>query len=202
MNLAEIAANAMQAAFNHCLGFDSLSRGNFAKLQGKVIAIELTGLGVKVFLLPSEDQVAIRANHEGEADVTLSGTPFAFARMGMADDSADSIFQGDVQLSGDTALGSRFGEIIKELDIDWEEMASKVMGDVMAHKLGNTVRSGIALGRENFASSQQTLAEYLQEELRQLPVKEEVDDFLNDVDKLRNDVERAEARLKRLLSKI
>ena len=202
MNLAEIAANAMQAAFNRCLGFDSLSRTNFAKLQGKVIAIELVGIGVKVFLLPGEERVEIRASHEGDADVTLSGSPFAFARMGMADDSADSIFQGDVKLSGDTALGSRFGEIIKGLDVDWEEMASRVMGDVMAHKLGNTVRSGIALGKENFASSQQTLTEYLQEELRQLPVKEEVNDFLNEVDKLRNDVERAEARIKRLASKV
>lgn len=202
MSFAEIAANAMQAAFNRCLAFDSLSQQRFAKLQGKVIAIEMVGVGAKVFLLPGAEQVEIQANYQGEADVTLSGTPFAFARMGMADDSADSIFQGDVRLTGDTALGSRFGEIIKGLDIDWEEMASRVMGDVMAHKLGNAVRGGIALGKENFASSQQTVAEYLQEELRQVPACEEVETFLKEVDTLRNGVDRAEARLKRLAGKI
>jgi len=202
MSIAEIAANAMQAAFNRCLSFDSLSQQQFAKLQGKVIAIELVGMGVKVFLLPTAEQVEIVADYQTEADVTLSGTPFAFARMGMADDSADSIFQGDVRLSGDTALGSRFGEIIKGMEIDWEEMASRLMGDVMAHKLGNVVRGGIALGKENFVNSQQTLAEYLKEELRQLPASEQVEAFLNEVDKLRNDVDRAEARLKRLAGKI
>ncbi len=202
MNIAEVAASVMQSAFNRCLGFDSQSRERFAKLQGKVIAIELAGLGAKLFLLPGAEQVEIRADYDGEADVTLSGTPFAFARMGLADDSADSIFQGDVTLKGDSALGSRFGEIIKGLDVDWEEMASRVMGDVMAHKLGNMVRGGIALGKENLASSQQTLTEYLQEELRQLPPREEVECFLNDVDTLRNGVDRAEARIKRLASKI
>jgi len=202
MSIANIAASTLQSAFNRCLAFDTLSRSRFAKLQGKVVAIELQGVGVTVFVMPEAEQVVLRAAHEGEVDVTLSGTPFAFARMGMADDSADSLFKGDVTLQGDSALGQRFGEIIKDLDIDWEEMASRVMGDVLAHKLGDAVRGGVTWSRDNVASSQQNLAEYLQEELRQLPVRDEVDDFLADVDTLRNDVDRAEARIKRLMGKL
>lgn len=202
MSIADIAASTLQSAFNRCLAFDTLSRSRFAKLQGKVIAIELQSVGVTVFVMPEAAQVALRAVHEGEVDVTLSGSPFAFARMGMADDSADSLFKGDVTLQGDSALGQRFGEIVKDLDIDWEEMASRVMGDALAHKLGDAVRGGAAWSRDNFASSQQTLAEYLQEELRQLPVRDEVDDFLTNVDTLRNDVDRAEARIKRLMGKL
>ena len=202
MSIAEIAARTLQGAFNRCLAFDSLSRERFAKLQGKVIAIELLGVGVTVFVMPEAEQVVLHAHYEGDADVTLSGSPFAFARMGLADDSADTLFKGDVSLTGDSALGQHFGEVIKGLEIDWEEMASRVMGDVLAHKLGDVVREGATWSRDNFASSQQTLADYLQEELRQLPVRDEVDGFMAEVDTLRNDVDRAEARLNRLLNKL
>ncbi|VAW85983.1 Protein YigP (COG3165) clustered with ubiquinone biosynthetic genes [hydrothermal vent metagenome] len=202
MSLAEIAASALQRAFNQCLEFDSLSRQRFSALQGRVIAIELTGVGVQLYLSPTQDEVQISAVHDGAADVTLSGTPFSFARMGLADDSSDSLFSGDITLSGDSTLGQRFGEIIKEMDIDWEEIASQWVGDVVAHKAGDVLRGGLAWSRDNFNSGQQTTTEYLQEELRLLPVQEEVDLFFTNVHTLRDDVERTAARIKRLQQNI
>jgi ubiquinone biosynthesis protein UbiJ len=44
------------------------------------------------------------------------------------------------------------------------------------------------------------VAEYLQEEGRDVPTRVEVDEFLEDVDRLRDDTERLEARLSRLES--
>ncbi len=202
MSLAGIAANALQRAFNQCLEFDSLSRQRFSALQGRVIAIELTGVGVQLYLSPTQDEVQISATHQGAADVTLSGTPFAFARMGLADDSSDSLFSGDITLSGDSRLGQRFGEIIKELDIDWEEIASQWLGDVIAHKAGDALRGGLAWSRDNLNNGQQTLTEYLQEELRLLPVQDEVALFFTNVHTLRDDVERTAARIQRLQQNI
>lgn len=202
MSLAEIAASALQRAFNQCLEFDSLSHQRFSALQGRVIAIELTGVGVQLYLAPTQDEVKISAAHQGAADVTLSGTPFAFARMGLADDSSDSLFSGDITLSGDSTLGQRFGEIIKEMDIDWEEIASQWVGDVIAHKAGDALRGGLAWSRDNFNSGEQTTTEYLQEELRLLPLQDEVDLFFANVHTLRDDVERTAARIKRLQQNI
>ncbi len=198
MTLASAAAHTLQRLFNHCLGFDSLSRQRLSALQGRVIAIELSDLAVQIYLCPEADEVSILLIHEGDVDVTLRGTLLAFSRMGAANDSAEALFSGDITLEGDSALGQRFGEIIHEMAIDWEEMASRLMGDVVAHKLGEFLRGGLAWSRDNFNSSQQTLAEYLQEELRLLPVKDEVEPFLEGVHTLRNDLDRVEARIKRL----
>ena len=181
MSLAEIVTNTLQRVFNQCLEFDSLSRQRFSALQGRVIAIELSGVGVQIYLSPTQDEVQISAVHDGAADVTLSGTPFSFARMGLADDSSDSLFSGEITLSGDSTLGQRFGEIIKEMDIDWEEFASQWLGDVVAHTAGDVLRGGLAWSRDNINSGQQTLTEYLQEELCLLPVQEEVDLFFTNV---------------------
>ncbi len=198
MTLVTVAAQTLQRTFNHCLAFDSLSRQRFSALQGRVIAIELSDLAVQIYLCPEVDEVKILSVHEGGAEVTLQGTLLAFSRMSMMDDRAESLFSGEITLIGDSALGQRFGEIIKEMAIDWEEMASRLMGDVLAHKLGGLLRGGIAWSRENVNSGQQTLAEYLQEELRLLPVKAEVEPFLEGVHTLRNDLDRVEARIKRL----
>ena len=46
----------------------------------------------------------------------------------------------------------------------------------------------------------QNVTEYLQEELRAFPSRNELDDFYNDIDELSLDVERLQAHVNQLLS--
>ncbi len=198
MSAADIFASGVELALNRCLAYDPSTLPRLAQLSGKTIALELVGLGVTVYVEPIAEKVRVLARSERPADVTLTGTPIAFARMGLAKTPIDSLFAGEIKLSGDTELGQRFGAIIQGMDIDWEEMAAQVMGDVLAHKLGEGVRAGLRAGRKITATLEQDTAEYLKEELREVPAREEVELFLQDVDTLRNDVERMAQRVKRL----
>jgi ubiquinone biosynthesis protein UbiJ len=70
---------------------------------------------------------------------------------------------------------------------------------VLAHRAGELARHA----RQFFEASRETLfqdsGEYLQEEARLLPTRIEVAYFLGDVDRLRDDVERLQARVQRLI---
>ncbi|MEW5757594.1 MAG: SCP2 sterol-binding domain-containing protein [Pseudomonadota bacterium] len=202
MSVADIFVSGVELAMNRCLAFDPATQPRLAQFSGKIIALELVGLGVTVYVEPTTEKVRVLARSERPADVTLAGTPIAFARMGLAKTPIDSLFAGEIKLSGDTELGQRFGEIIKGMDIDWEEMAAQVMGDVFAHKLGEGVRAGLRAGRKVAATLEQDTAEYLKEELREIPAREEVELFMQDVDTLRNDVERMAQRVARLRSRM
>ena len=85
---------------------------------------------------------------------------------------------------------------------DWEEQLSHLVGDAAAHQVGNLVRDTLQWGAKSVDTLGRDLTEYLQEESRQLPQRDEVNKFLAAVDVLRNDVERLDARVKRLQARI
>ena len=199
MHPTALTVAALEQAVNHYLALDPDARQAIGRLHGRVIAFDLEGTGLTIYLVPAADgRVQLLSHHEGGADCRLRGTPLALARMSHPRAGSDQLFAGEVQIEGDTELAHRFGKILAAMDIDWEEQLSHYTGDLIAHDLGNLVRGATRWGRHSLDTLGRDLQEYLQEELRLLPVRAEIEDFLSDVDRLRDDVERLQARIERL----
>ena len=103
-----------------------------------------------------------------------------------------------MEISGDVELGQRFKRILDGMEIDWEEHLSTLVGDVLAHQMGNLARTAAGWLKESAATLGADAAEYLQEETRLLPQDFEVDEFLAGVDTLVGDADRLEQRILRL----
>ena len=73
-----------------------------------------------------------------------------------------------------------------------------LLGDSAAQNLGDLARKLHGWGEEAQKTMQQNLSEYLAEESRAVPSRLEVELFRQDVNKLRDDVARFEARLNRV----
>ena len=110
-------------------------------------------------------------------------------------EGARQLFSGNVRIEGDDQTAHRFSEALGGLDIDWEEQLSHITGDIAAHEIGRGLRALAREGKRIGRSSGDNLSEYLTEEARLLPHRFEVDDFLSEVDALRDDVERLAARI-------
>lgn len=191
-------AAVLETAINQVLALDPETVERLQTLHGNVIAIELTGLNVNLYLIPKDNGLNVYGQFEGEPDTVLSGTPIAMAKMGLAKEAGDVLFEGDVKISGDVELGQQFRDILDRLDIDWEEHLSHITGDIVANKVGNFVRGAMKWGKDTASTLGQDAAEYFQEESRDVPAPGEVEHFLKDVDTLRSDVDRMEARVVRL----
>lgn len=196
----------LEAAMNRTLALDSATLERMRALQGKVIAVELrlvddeTGAATEnpvLYVLPGPAGVRLMGQFEGRPDTTLRGSPLGLARMAMGG-TGEGLFTGEVEIHGDVALGQRFRRIWDGLEIDWEEHLSQYTGDILAHQAGNIVRGLGEWGRQGAARLRQDLGEYLQEERRDLPHRNETAAFLGAVDRLRDDVERIDARVRRL----
>ncbi|WP_455218278.1 ubiquinone biosynthesis accessory factor UbiJ [Kaarinaea lacus] len=196
--LSTALAAVIEAAINRVLALDPETVDRLRTLQGKVIALELRGLDVCLYIIPKEQGLNVFGHFEGKADTVLRGTPVAMAKMGLARDAGDVLFAGDVEIDGDVELGQQFRDILDNLDIDWEEHLSHLTGDMVAHKVGNLVRGAMKWGRETANTLSRDAVEYFQEESQDLPNPGEVEGFIKDVDKLRSDVDRLEARVARL----
>jgi ubiquinone biosynthesis protein UbiJ len=171
-------------------------------MHGRVIHLDLSGLDSSLYFIPDPNGVQILNEFEGQVDCILRGSPLDLLRMRGTRESTDQLFQGSVEIEGDTTLAQAFGALISELDIDWEEQLARVTGDIAAHEIGKLVRSAMDWGRSLSSTSEQNLREYLQEELRLLPGQNELAPFLDEVDRLRDDTERLEARVQRLQQRL
>ena len=83
---------------------------------------------------------------------------------------------------------------------DWEEELSRLVGDVAAHRLGSVARGLADWGLKAADTLALDAGEFLTEESRQIPTRYELEEFLDAVDTMRNDVDRLEARLDRLVA--
>ncbi len=198
MSIPELACAGLEEAVNRFLELDPTAQKQLAQLHGKAIAFEVSGTGQTLYLIPDPARLQVFSRYEGEPDCLLRGTPLALTRMGDQKTSSGQLFSGEVEITGDTELAHSFGKILGSMDIDWEEQLSHYTGDVVAHGVGDLIRGATRWGRNTLETFGMDLQEYLQEELRLLPQRQEIETFLSDVDRLRDDVERLEARLQRL----
>jgi ubiquinone biosynthesis protein UbiJ len=196
--LGVAALASLEQALNGALALDPKTGERLGRLEGRVIAIEMRGTGLRLFLQPRDGGLRLMGHYDGEVETTLRGAPFSLLRMNSGR-TGEGMFRGGVEIDGDVELGTRFQRILEQLDIDWEEHLSRLTGDIVAHQLGNTVRSLFAWGERSADHLGEDIADYLQEEREVLPVDWEVEDFVEEVDTLRSDVDRLEARVKRLV---
>lgn len=192
---AALAAVGLQSALRAYLSTDPQARSRFAELEGSAFGVELVGVGITLYILPVSDGIKVVTALGRDPDVVISGSPFALARL-----AGGELTGSGVRFSGDTSQAQRLRDLLAGVDFDWEEPLAQVVGDVAAHQIGIVFRGGARWGTELLRSLVRDTDEYLHEERRDVPPREEVERFLEEVDDFRSDVDRLEARLEYLLS--
>ena len=188
----------LERLIDGALDLDPETRGALAGLSGKVVDVESSGAGaLRVHIDDGRIRVGPR-DDAGDADVTIRGAPLSLLRFAFAGDREARVLGEEVSLRGDIALATRLQQIAAQLDIDFEEAFARRLGDAPAHEL---VRAARGLGGWLSGAGTALLedaSEYLRHEAAITPRRAEVDRFVNDVDDLRDDAERLEARVARL----
>ena len=191
---------AMETGLNQLFAMDPETFERLKRFQGRIIAFHITDIEQTFYFFPDQQGIQIVSHYEGDADTVISGSMMAFARMAMADEKTKTtaVFKGDISITGDIALGQHFQSLFKQLEIDWEEHVSHITGDVIAHSLGNAARGFLDWGKDAFNSLTMDVSEYIQYEARDVAPGPEINHFNAQIDQLRSDVDRAEARINRL----
>jgi ubiquinone biosynthesis protein UbiJ len=167
------------------------------QLDGRVMSLTVEGTPLAFYFRADGGRLAIATRHDGPADASLSGTPIAL--LALAGPKAEgALRQGGVRIEGDAEVAQKFRDLLEQAQPDFEEELARVLGDVAARRFANVARGVLDWGRKAAGSLTGSVVEYLQEEGRDLPTRVEVDEFLDGVDRLRDDTDRFEANLSRL----
>ncbi len=192
----------LEAAFNTWLALDEKTYGQARQrlqaLQGKLIHLRISNPGFDLYFLPTAEQVRISASYEALPDVSIQGSALAFMRLTQAEDSGKAMLENGIKLEGDLGLGTEFSNILREIEVDWEELLSQAVGDTIAHQAGQMARNTQGWLDQSAQAMRLNTQEYLQEEARLLPAAAELNYYYDQIDQLRMDTDRLEARLNRL----
>lgn len=170
-----------------------------AEAQKRLNAMGQCTIRLELFPLPAiglridSGKLTVESPEE-QADLAASGHLVAFVRYVLSD-RADGI-----RLEGEGEIAQDFRDFLTTLDIDWEELLSRVVGDVPARLMMRTLEECRQVARNFNAAAEGNARDYLHEESELLPRASELDRFVREVDRLRDDLERLELRLDRIQS--
>ena len=185
---------------NRLLALDDSIIQRCTALQGKCIAIELTDLEQTLYCHPGNWGIRLSRHAPNKAiDASISGRTFALLNLAADDDKISASIRERVSISGDASVAQQLQKILGEIDIDWEEEISKYTGDVLAVQIHQQALKTRDWLRQSFLSLTQTSSEYLREEARLTPTLPEFERFQQQLTTLRQDVDRAEARIRQIL---
>jgi ubiquinone biosynthesis protein UbiJ len=187
----------LEAVLNRNVAASRRAQSLARQLDGRVVSLTVEGTPIAIYVRADGGRLAVGSRHDGPADASLSGTPIAL--LALAGPQAEgALRKGGVRIEGDAEVAQRFRDLLAEAQPDFEEELARVIGDVGARRIANVARDVLGWSRKAASSFAGNVAEYLQEEGRDVPARVEVDEFLEGVDRLRNDTERLEAKLARL----
>ncbi len=177
-------------ASNQILGLDPEVQSELSDHAGKLIKIELAGADLSFFCQPTHGGVRVFNASKKAPDAVIRGTPISLAILGINQKFGWFDKPSGVEIQGDAELVHELLLLMKKFRIDWEEFIAQALGDRVAQHLGSQCRAAKEYGADVAQKIQMNTVDYIQEEIRLLPPHEEVQDFMADVDELRDRVER------------
>jgi len=190
---------AIENLLNRNLPRSPRARELASSLAGKRVRVEAQGLGWVVIAESLNTSIRLtKSPVDGQPpDADIKGTLLNLAAL--AGTHPEEVIQrGDVTIRGDAEIAQKFRELAMLLKPDVEEELSKLIGDTPAHQALRFVRMATGFGRRAAQTGVRNVAEYLAHERGDLVPRAEAEDFYRGVERLREDLDRLEARAKLL----
>jgi len=190
--LTEITLRKIEDLFNY-LVLDQYKNSNFSELYLKKIRLKFENISFVIFF--EDDIKIVKEDDSVDLEVYIALDVLPSILLGKND------FKKKVKLNGDANVASLLNDLIENFDLNIEEKLVLFFGEFNASlitKIFLTVKSELNNFSINFKGM---VAEFIDREKTLIPSKNEIENFNNSVDKIRDDVERLQQRTSILYEK-
>jgi ubiquinone biosynthesis protein UbiJ len=184
-----------EAVLNRNIAASTPGQMQAVRLEGTSLQVDVEGI-TRVRAVCSAGRLALLAGDDSPADAVISGSVPALLQLFRNGSPAQAQTRSSVQIRGDAEIANSYRELFAAARPDLEEELSRWVGDMPARHLSQLARSVRTWARRARRTAGENIAEYLQEEGRDLVTKTEMEEFLRGVDGVRDGVDRIEARLR------
>ena len=195
--LTNLALSVLEKLINHYLQLDPNTLVALKQQLDKNLALDINEAPGPLYITIVTTGVQLSSQPPAEITATIQGGLWSLFQL--HHNAADKpIGKSKVSISGDIHFATALRKILSHMDIDWEEHLSHWVGDSIAHQTCTTAKRAKAQLDEAAHNFMDDLSAYLQHEKQLTPKQQQVADFSNQVDDLRDDVERLAIRINHL----
>ncbi|BBB24545.1 conserved hypothetical protein [Isorropodon fossajaponicum endosymbiont JTNG4] len=113
---------------------------DISALNGKTIGVSLQDLLLDVHFVCANDRVFVLSVTDKPTDVDIKLKSMVFISLLHGEDLAELLRQDKISIHGDVKTAQLLVDLLKEVDIDLEEIASKYTGDIIANQFGKLTK--------------------------------------------------------------
>lgn len=183
-----IADNLLAAGLNRLFTQTPGARDLLAPHVGRTLGLDLA-------LFRAHLQIAeggsLHAAPEAAAEAVIFITPDVLLRLPEKGKAA----LRELRTEGDAELLSAFNDAFQQLDLDAEAELSRLFGPIAGYRMAEAGRAFSGWMKQATEDTARAFAEYAVEESPMLASRPDVERFNREVDQLRDDAARLEARL-------
>jgi ubiquinone biosynthesis protein UbiJ len=183
---------------NKIIASDTVTANALQALEGKVFEFIISDAPVHFFILPVVGGFEIQQTFAAQSDTQMRGSLTNFKQLLLSQNKSAQFFGNGLEISGDTQLAAKLQRIINNAQIDWQGLLANLTGDLIAHQLASVTSAATKQFTLTKNSLELNLSDYLQEEIRYLPARAEVEGFIEDIDDISQETDRLEARIRLL----
>ena len=196
--LSATALATVERAINTALRAAPDTAAKLAVHTGRLVAVEVTLPPLSVYALIVEDGVELYHRSDAQADITIQGSPVDIAAQLLNWKTRPSVIGGPVRIEGNRELLQELQQLALQLDIDWGALLEPITGSELAQQLDYGARRFFGWARETATRLVEQIGDYASNESALMPSRRERYEFGQDIDELRMDVDRLEARIQQL----
>jgi ubiquinone biosynthesis protein UbiJ len=195
--LKPLAGRLLETALNRALSLDPETRAALARLDGQRLQLHIESPPLAMELRVDGEALRVGPAQGEEPDLSVRAGIGALLGQLPFLKSSGATPVGKVRISGDAELARQLQRLAEGFDPDWEQPFADALGPVIGPQVAKAVRAGLREARVQGGAFAKAGADYLTEESRDLVPKAEQQAFFDDVDALRDRVERLAARVAR-----
>lgn len=172
-------------------------------LNHVVVELNVEDFGVCGYLKFTSDGVALYSTYDLEPNVLLRGRLMGLLGLSpLGQFSPDKAWPKSVQISGDVRKAEQVRHWLSLLNIDWAAFLSNYVGPSIATSMVQVASRVAKAGCSGWQRSQSVVANYIRDEVTPCVTKQELQRFLDEVDALKHQVARFQARITLLENKV
>ena len=192
--LTDLAFTVLEKSINSYLQLDPNVIHSLGQHIGKCLSIEITGAPGPLYVTVISEGIHLSRQAPLDISATIQGSLFTLFQL-QTNSTQPPIGNSKVTISGDMHFAKSLREILSNINIDWEEYLARWVSDPMAHYACSTIRDAKTHLRKTVHHISEDITEFLQHEKQVTPTQTQADNFFNQVDELRDDVERLAQRV-------
>ena len=204
--LGPIAIRPVEELLNRILAKDSYLRSRLKIFSGKSLQISVYPPGITVTVLFERDRIRLLSSPAELLDIeitaSISGNVSELIPLLIEKPDRRPLSNPAITITGDINFIQDIYASLHNLDIDWEDYLAPMLGNLITNELSQFGKDLQEWTQQVSSNMKRNVDEYLKEEERIFPKKEQLKDFSEELERLKLKIDRVKAKFNVLYERL